>query len=173
MSAEGMIADAQGIQPPSLTVEADQKFFQAECERADVLVHGRHSGEGGTHFFERRRLILTRQIPALAPAPDNPMALLWNPAGASLDQAWDELGFSGGSLLVVGGTDGFGLFLELGYDAFHLTRAAKAHLPGGRPVFPGVPGRTPEDLLAAQGLKPDATRVLDASDEVTLVTWAR
>ena len=140
---------------------------------ADVLVPGRYSGEGGPHYFERRRLIMTRQIPALAPDPDNPMALLWNPAGASLDKAWAELGFSGGLLTVIGGTEGFGHFLERGYDAFHLTRAAHAHLPGGRPVFPGVPERTPEDLLAAHGLKPGPTEVLDASDGVTLVTWTR
>jgi dihydrofolate reductase len=173
VSAEGMIADAQGIQPPSLKLEADQKFFQAECARADVLVHGRHSSEGGPHFLERRRLILTRQVPALAPDPDNPMALLWNPAGASLDQAWDELGFSGGLLTVIGGTEGFGLFLELGYDAFYLTRAAHARLPGGRPVFPGIPARTPEELLTAHGLKPEPVRVLDASEGVTLATWTR
>jgi dihydrofolate reductase len=173
VSVEGMIADAQGIQPDSLKLEADQKFFQAECERADVLLHGRYSGEGGPHFPERRRIVLTRQIPSLGPDPDNPMALLWNPAGASLDEAWDALGFSGGLLTVIGGTDGFGLFLEIGYTAFHLSRAAHASLPGGRPVFPGVPARTPEELLAAHGLKPGATRVLDASDGLSVTTWAR
>jgi hypothetical protein len=173
VSVEGMIADAQGVQPPSLMIEADQKFFHAECERADVLVHGRNSGEGGPHFLERRRLILTRQIPALAPDPANPMALLWNPGGATLDEAWAELGFSGGHLAVIGGTDGFGLFLDIGYDAFHLTRAARARLPGGRPVFPGVPTRTPDELLSLHGLKPGATRVLDALEEVTLTSWTR
>ncbi len=173
VSVEGMIADSHGVQPPSLRLEADQKFFREQCDRADVLVHGQNSSEGGPHYLERRRLILTRQIPALSPDPDNPMATLWNPAGASLDQAWEELGFSGGLLTVIGGTEGFGLFLNLGYDVFHLSRAAYAHLPGGRPVFPGVPARTPEELLAAHGLKPGPTRVLDASDGVTLVTWTR
>ena len=173
VSVEGMIADAQGIQPPSLKLEADQQFFRAECARADVLAHGRYSSEGGPHFDGRRRLVLTRQIPALAPDPANPKGLLWNPAGASLDQAWEALGLSGGLLIVTGGTDGFGLFLTLGYDVFHLTRAAHARLPGGRPVFPGVPARTPEELLAAHGLKPGATRVLDASEGVKLVSWTR
>ena len=173
VSVEGMIADAQGIQPPSLKPKADQTFFRAECARADALAHGRHSSEGGPDFDGRRRLILTRRIPALAPDPGNPKAVLWNPAGASLDRAWEGLGLSGGLLVVTGGTDGFGLFLELGYDVFHLTRAARASLPGGRPVFPGVPARTPEDVLAAHGMKPGATRVLDASEGVTLVTWSR
>jgi hypothetical protein len=173
VSADGMIADSEGIQPDSLKLEADQKFLQEQCDRADVLVHGRFSGEGGPHFFERRRLILTRGIPSLVPDPDNPMATLWNPLGATLDQAWESLGFDGGLLTVIGGTEGFGYFLELGYDAFHLSRAAQARLPGGRPVFPGVPLRTPEELLAAHGLKPGPTRVLDASQGLTIVTWTR
>ena len=173
VSVEGMIADAQGVQPPSLKPEADQSFFRAQCARADALVHGRYSSEGGAHFEGRRRLVLTRRIPTLKPDPTNPKAMLWNPAGASLDAAWEALGLSGGLLIVTGGTDGFGLFLKLGYDAFHLTRAARASLPGGRPVFPGVPARTPESLLAGRGLKPSATRVLDAEGGVTLVSWTR
>ena len=38
---------------------------------------------------------------------------------------------------MVGGTDVFGLFLSIGYDAFFLSRAL-ASVPRGRPVFPGV-----------------------------------
>jgi hypothetical protein len=74
-------------------------------------------------------------------------------------------------LAVIGGTETFGLFLDIGYDAFHLTRANRARLPGGRPVFPGVPARTPEDLLAGHGLKPGPPRILDPDADVTLVTW--
>ncbi len=43
------------------------------------------------------------------------------------------LGAPGGSLAVIGGTGVFGLFLEIGYDSFHLSRARR--LPGGR-LFP-------------------------------------
>ena len=68
------------------------------------------------------------------------MAVLWNPAGATLGaRPGSALGLSGGSLAVIGGTEPFGLFLDLGYDAFHLSRASRAQLPGGRPVFPGIP----------------------------------
>ena len=100
-------------------------------------------------------------------------AVHWNPAGATLEQAWEALGLSGGLLAVIGGTDPFGLFLEIGYDAFHLSRASHARLPGGRPVFPGVPARTPEALLAQHGLKPDPVRVLDDKAGLTMVTWRR
>jgi dihydrofolate reductase len=171
VSADGMIADAHGIQPDALKLEADQRFFHATLDAATALVHGRHSSEGGPNFGRRRRLILTRTLPGIARDPQNDKAVLWNPSGATLDEAWAALGLSGGFLAVIGGGEPFGLFLESGYNAFHLSRAAHAQLPGGRPVFPGVPAHTPEALLAQHGLKPEPTRVLDASAGLTLVTW--
>jgi dihydrofolate reductase len=173
VSADGMIADANGLQPEALKLEADQRFFHAMLDAATALAHGRNSGEGGPHMARRRRLILTRTVPALAPDPRASNAVLWNPSGASLDQAWAALGLSGGLLAVIGGTEPFGLFLDMGYDAFHLTRAGKAHLPGGRPVFPGIPPLTPEQLLERHGLTPGAIRVLDESNDLSLVTWQR
>ena len=173
VSADGMIADASGIQPDALKLEADQRFFHATLDRAAALVHGRHSAEGGPRMAGRRRLILTRRIGGVARDPDNALAVHWNPAGAPLEQAWDMLGLAGGLLAVIGGTDPFGLFLELGYDAFHLSRASHAQLPGGRPVLPGIPSQAPEELLARHGLKPDPMRVLDASAGLSLVTWQR
>jgi hypothetical protein len=173
VSTDGMIADTQGVQPPALKLEADQRFFHDHLDRAAVLVHGRHSGEGGDAGARRRRLILTHRIEALARDPRNGNAVLWNPAGASLAEACDMIGVAGGTLAVIGGTDAFGLFLELGYDAFHLSRAGRASLPGGRPVFPGIPPRTPEQLLSQSGLKPGAARVLDAAADLILTTWTR
>ena len=157
VSADGMIADAAGIQPDALKLEADQRFFHAKLDQATALAHGRNSGEGGQHMTRRRRLILTRKIAGLARDPLNAMAVHWNPAGASLDQAWEALGLSGGILAVIGGTEPFGLFLELGYDAFHLSHASRARLPGGRPVFPGIPPAAADALLARHGLKPGPT----------------
>jgi dihydrofolate reductase len=173
VSADGMIADARRVQPPSLIIDADQRYFRSHLDAAAALVHGRHSGEGGPDAAGRRRLILTRRIDRLAPDPRHPRAMLWNPASATLEQAWDALGLSGGLLAVIGGTEPFGLFLDHGYDAFHLTRAAHARLPGGRPVFPGIPPATPEDLLAQSGLKPGPMQVLDASAGLSVTVWRR
>jgi dihydrofolate reductase len=173
VSADGMIADTNGVQPDALKLEADQRFFFDSLDQATALAHGRHSGEGGPGFTRRRRLILTRRIADVARDPQNQNAVHWNPAGAPLDRAWELLGLSGGLLAVIGGTDVFGLFLERGYDAFHLSRADKAKLPSGRPVFPGIPPRTPDELLAQHGLKPDPPRVLDPVAALTLVTWRR
>jgi len=173
VSADGMIADARGIQPEALKLEADQRFFHARLDEATALAHGRNSSEGGPHMARRRRLILTRTVAGLARDLQNDKTVHWNPAGATLEQAWETLGLSGGSLHVIGGTVPFGLFLEMGYDTFHLSRASRTKLPDGRPVFPGVPGRTPEQLLEAHGLKPGASRVLDEGGGLTLVTWHR
>jgi dihydrofolate reductase len=169
ISADGMIADASGQQPPGLLVAADKDFFHRGLARAAAVAHGRLSHEGGA--AERRRLVLTRRIAALAPHPQYAGGLLWNPAGASLEQAWQALGAPDGMLAVIGGSETFGLFLELGFDAFHLTRANRVRLPGGRPVFPDVPAHSPEDLLAGHGLRASPPQTIDPQSDVTLVTW--
>jgi dihydrofolate reductase len=171
ISADGMLADAAGVMPASLKIEADQRFFHGSLDKADAVAHGRHSHEGGPNAPRRPRLIVTRRIPALARHPENPKAVLWNPAGASFEQAWKMLGVDGGTLAVIGGTEIFGIFLDIGYDAFHLTRADHARLPGGRPVFPEVPVATPEDVLRKRGYKPGPRQVLDQDKDVWLVTW--
>jgi dihydrofolate reductase len=168
-----MIADASGTMD-ALKIDADQKFFWASQDAAAAVAHGRHSAEGGPGAERRRRLILTRRIAALARDPQNSRALLWNPAGASFEAAWRALGAPDGALAVIGGTDVFGLFLEIGYDSFHLSRARNVRLPGGRPLFPKLQRDiTPKEMLARHGLKPGPEQVLDAAAGVTLVSWAR
>jgi dihydrofolate reductase len=173
VSSDGMIADANGHMPAAIHNDADQKYFQAALDQAKVVVHGRHSHEGGPRAAGRKRIVLTRRTAALAPDPSHPQSLLWNPAGASLDQALEASGVADGSIAIIGGTDVFSMFLPL-YDVFHLSRAAHATIPGGRPVFSEVGSHgTPEDVLARYGLKPGPRRDLDPSAEVTVVTWER
>lgn len=174
VSADGMLADSSRQIPKSMQIEADQKFFHGALDGAAVVVHGRHSHEGGPRAAHRHRLVMTRSIPALAPDPRHPKSLLWNPKGASLEQAWTELGAPEGMLAVIGGPDVYGHFLNVGYDAFHLSHAPHTRLPGGRPVFPEIgPDHTPDDVLTDHGLKPEATTMLDPAADVTLVTWRR
>jgi dihydrofolate reductase len=171
--SDGMIADARGEMPDSIRNEADQRFFQEALDHVAVVVHGRHSHEGGPRAARRKRLVLSRQIAALAPDPVHPNSLLWNPAGAALEQAVAALGAADGPVAVIGGTQVFSMFLPL-YDAFHLSRAAAAKIPGGRPVFEEVgPNATPEDVLARRGLKPGPRRDLDVAAGVSVVTWKR
>jgi dihydrofolate reductase len=173
VSADGMLADAKGEIPASIRNDADQRFFQEALDRAAGVVHGRHSDEGGPRAARRKRLILTRQIAAIAPDPAHANALLWNPLGASLEQALERLGVTEGTIAVIGGPAVFSLFLPL-YDAFHLSRAANAKIPGGLAVFTEVgPNATPEDVLTRRGFKPGARRDLDAAAGVSVVTWER
>jgi dihydrofolate reductase len=174
VSADGMIANADGIMPPELKVEADQQFFANELDRATLVVHGRDSYENQPNSPQRHRLILTRKVAATAPDPENPKALLWNPAGLPFEAAWTLLGPPNGGAAIIGGTGVFTLFLDIGYDAFHLSRVSKVKLPGGRPCFSQVRyGRIAEDVLAQFGLEPGPMRVLDAEAAATLVTWKR
>jgi dihydrofolate reductase len=172
VSQDGMLANAAGIMPDALKFDADQRFFARGLDGFEAVAHGRHSHEQQPHSHLRRRLILTRHIPAILPDPSNEKALLWNPAGASFEQAWEALGVPTGSLAVIGGTDVFGMFLPA-YDVFHLTRAPEVRLPGGRPVFPQVPARTPEDVLASSALVPGPPQVLDAQRGLAVVSWHR
>jgi dihydrofolate reductase len=173
VSADGMIADASGVMPPSIHNEADQHFFQDSLDHAAALIQGRHSNEGGPRAGQRKRLVVTRQIAAVAPDPDYPNALSWNPTGATLEQALAQLGVTDGIIAIIGGTEVFSMFLPR-YDAFHLSHAAHAKIPGGRPVFSAVgPHATPEDVLMQHGLKPAERRELDPAAGVSEVTWTR
>jgi hypothetical protein len=173
VSMDGMLANTAGIMPEELKNDADARFFSAGLDGAAAIVHGRHSHEGQPNSPRRRRLIVTRRVAATEPEPSNVNALLWNPKGASFENALRALGVHDGVVAVIGGTNVFGMFLDIGYDAFHLSRAGRVRLPGGRPVFPQVPARTPEKVLADHGLKPGARRVLDAASDVTLTNWTR
>jgi hypothetical protein len=172
VSEDGMLADAAGIMPEALMFEADQHFFEHGLDSVDVVVHGRHSQERQPRSHLRRRLIVTRQVPTIAADPSNERALLWNPAGASFEQALAAIGTPVASVAVIGGTGVFGMFLDR-FDLFHLTRVPGVRLPGGRPVFPDVPTRTPEDVLASHGMHNGPPQVLDATNGLALVTWQR
>ena len=173
-SADGMIADADGVMPDSLKNEADHQFLDRELDHVEALVHGRRSHEGQANSHQRRRLVLTRAIPGIVDHPELAKSMLWNPAGASLDDACKALGADGGVIAILGGTDVYDMFLEIGYDGFYLSRAGNARIPGGTPVFSAVrDGGTPEEILAAAGLEPGPTRVLDASQAVTVASWVR
>lgn len=171
ISREGMIAASDGSFPETLRIPADQKFYQDSVDRAAAVANGRHSSEGGPKEAARRRIVLTRRVERVVPDPENANAILWNPASAPFEEAWMKLNLEGGTLAVVGGTDVFGLFLNIGYDVFFLTRT-EVSMPHGRPVFPGV-GRnaTPEEVFAKHGMVLRETRVLDRATNTRLEEW--
>lgn len=172
VSADGMLAGADGVQPPGLLIEADQRFFDDRLDAADVVVHGRNSVENKRNSPSRKRITATRRIDSVERDPNNPNGVLWNPQTAPFEQAAKLLGFEAGSVAVIGGTALFDLFLDR-YSVFWLSTAPLTRLPGGVPVFSGVPDLTPGDILARHGLVLTDTRLLDPAHEVRLERWGR
>src|SRR3954468_21488204 len=172
VSADGMLANADRVMPDALKFKGDQQFFNAALDRADMIVHGRHSYEGQPNSPKRKRVIVTSATGALSPDPSNPNATLWNPAGASFEQACERAGVGAGTIAVIGGPMVFAMFLDR-YDTFWLSEAPHVRLPGGHACFPGVPERSPQQILAAHGLKPGEPEILDAAHDVSVTPWGR
>jgi dihydrofolate reductase len=172
VSADGMLADATHVMPDVLRFEGDKRFFTSALDRADLIVHGRHSYEDQPNSPQRKRVILTRSIAAVAADPSNPKATLWNPAGASFEAACEQAGVRSGTVAIIGGPDVFGMFMDR-YDTFWLSQAPLVRLPGGEPCFPGVPERSPQEILTAHGMKAGDARILDADHGVSVTPWRR
>jgi hypothetical protein len=172
VSAEGMLADARHVMPDSLKFKADADFFNAALDRCDLIVHGRNSHEGQPNSPRRKRIILTRTIERLAGDPSNPNATLWNPAGVPFEAACEAAGVSSGTIAIIGGPIVFGMFMDR-YDTFYLSQAPQVHLPDGEACFPGVPERTPQEVLAAHGLRASEPEMLDPEFGVSVTAWRR
>ena len=172
VSADGMLANADRVMPDELKFEGDKRFFTAALDRADLIVHGRRSYEDQPNSPRRKRIILTRTIDSIAPDPSNPRATLWNPAGASFETACDRAGVHSGTIAIIGGPEVFEMFMDR-YDTFWLSQAPRVRLPGGEPCFPGVPGHSPQEILAAHGFRAGESQMLDIADNVSVTPWRR
>jgi hypothetical protein len=167
-----MLANADRVMPDKLKFEGDQRFFTSGLDHADLIVHGRHSFEDQPNSPWRRRIVLTRTVDAVAPDPSNPMATLWNPAGAPFETACKAAGIRGGTVAIIGGPGVFGMFLDR-YDTFWLSQALRVRIPGGEPCLTGVPAQTPQQILAAHGLRAGTAQILDAANDVSVTPWRR
>jgi hypothetical protein len=172
VSADGMLANAAHVMPDALKFEGDKQFFTSALDRADLVVHGRHSYEDQPNSPRRKRIIVTRSVGAVAPDPSNPKATLWNPAGAPFEAACDFAGTNSGTAAIIGGPDVFGMFMDR-YDTFWLSQAMRVRLPGGEPCFPGVPRQSPQQILAGHGLAAGEARILDKANDVSVTPWRR
>ena len=172
VSADGMLADTSHVMPQTLKFEGDKRFFTAALDHADLVVHGRHSHEGQPNSPRRKRIVVTRKVDRLADDPTNPKATLWNPAGVSFEAACDRAGVHAGAVAVIGGPNVFDMFMDR-YDTFWLSHAPNVRLPGGEPVFSGVPQQTPQEILGQHGLTPGESRILDEANGVTVTPWRR
>jgi dihydrofolate reductase len=172
VSADGMLADASGVMPDTLKFPGDLAFFTAGLDRADLIVHGKHSFEDQPNSPKRKRIIVSRSIAAIGPDPENNKATLWNPAGASFEDACAHAGVHAGTVAIIGGPSVFEMFFDR-IDVFWLSQAPHVHLPGGEGCFPGVPERSPQDILSSHGLQASEVQILDTTHEVTVTAWRR
>jgi hypothetical protein len=171
VSADDRIADRDGRLPPALMNEADWAYFQAELDACDAIVIGRASHEAAPNARGRRRIIMSSTSKGLEERADgcwwNPSLLAWREAARRLSLEEARIGAPGGQTV-------FDYFLKNGLRAFHLSRAHRASLPGGRGVFAEVErGESAEAILRREGFRADAPRVIDAAAEVTLTVWRR
>ena len=172
VSGDGMLANADRVMPDGLKFEGDKKFFTDALDRADLIVHGRNSFEDQPNSPKRKRLVLTRHVDAIVPDPSNPKSTLWNPAGASFEDACARAGVASGTVAIIGGPYVFGMFMDR-YDTFWLSIAPRVRIPDGEPCFPGVPARSPQRVLAAHGLHAGEPQLIDAAHDVSVTPWQR
>jgi hypothetical protein len=169
VSDNDCIADASGRTPESLRNDADWAYFQAELNRSAVTVLGRLGHEANPNPKGRLRVILSSSSTGLERRPDG---WWWNPQALPWEQAIRTVLPEGGRVAVPGGRRVFDLFLAIGYDAFHLTRAEGTFIPEGVPLFSACREERPaEAILSGEGLRPEPRRVLDPAGPVTLTIW--
>lgn len=132
VSADDRIADPTGAKPPRLDHPEDWRRFQAALDRAEVVILGRRSHEAAPDPRGRKRLVLSRTVAGLERRDD---AWWWNPSGVELMEALGSVAPGGGIAAIPGGREVFDLFIDVGFDAFYLTRNTRVRLPGGVPVF--------------------------------------
>jgi hypothetical protein len=171
VSDDDCIADAGGSTPAVLRNDADWAYFQAQLDLSAVTVLGRLGHEANPNPKGRLRVVLSGSVPALERRSDG---WWWNPAGIAWEKAIATILPAGGRVAVPGGRRVFDLFLALGYDEFHLTRAEGVRVPGGIRVFSACEdGETAESVLARAGLAPATRTILDPAGSVSLTLWGR
>jgi hypothetical protein len=171
VSEDDRIADSSGRTPQSLRNEADWAYFQRELDRSDLVALGRLGHEANPNAKGRRRLVLSSTPRGLAQRDG---AWWWNPAAMSWPEVMARLLPNGGRVAVPGGQAVFDLFLAIGYEAFHLSRARGVLLAAGRGLFAACDrGLSAEAVLTGAGLSARETTLLDASADVALEIWRR
>jgi hypothetical protein len=169
VSADDRIADRSGVTPPALRNDRDWQRFQSALDRAAVTVLGRLGHEANPNARGRNRMVLSSAAKGIERRAD---AWWWNPAEVAVDNALAAAAPDGGIVAVPGGRRVFDLFLSVGFDVFHLSRATRVRIPDGIPLFTDVlAGRTAADILAAHGLVADATEILDPAVSVESTLW--
>ena len=169
VSDDDKIAGPDGLLPPSLRNEKDWDYYQRALARSDVIVFGHRSHELEPNVRGDTRLVISSGAAGLEQRADG---WWWNPARTSWANVAKELLPLGGRVAVPGGRGVFDLFLGIGFDAFHLSRAHGVTLPGGRAIFSACDaGLSAEAVLAKAGLRISERIALDPEHGVEMTIW--
>ena len=169
VSDDDRIAGKDGLMPPSLHNEKDWDYYQGALARADLIVFGRRSHELEPNVRGDLRLVVSRGTVGLEQRTD---AWWWAPALIGWPQVAKRLLPLGGDVAVPGGQPIFDLFLEIGFNAFHMSRAHGVTLPGGRAVFSACDaGLSADEVLARAGLRLSERIPLDPEHGVEMNVW--
>jgi len=169
VSADGMIAMADGSMPEGLRVDADWQTFQAALDKSVLVVLGRKGHAHHPNRGRRRRLVLTRSVNGLGADPSDPLAHLWNPAGMPLPALLTELQITGGDIAITGGQGVFDYFAPA-FTSFLLSEVHDLVMPNGITCFSDA---HPRQALAHFGLHPQSISPLERDGQVTATLWQR
>jgi hypothetical protein len=171
VSDDDKIAGADGLTPTSLRNEKDWELYQRAQEVANLVVFARRSHELEPNVHRSLRLVVSREAAGLEQRPDG---WWWDPRSTTWEEVAARILPSGGSVAVGGGQVVFDLFLMIGFDGFHLSRAHGVKLPGGRSVFSACDaGITAAAVLEQHGLGLSKTMPLDPAHNVEITIWRR
>src|SRR5580658_9231254 len=120
VSDDDRIAGPDGLIPASPRNEKDWGCFQRALASSDLVVLGHRSHELAPNVRGDQRLVISRGSATLEIHAN---VWWWNPARMSWMEVAKELLPRGGDVAVPGVQVVFDLFLKIGFDAFHLTRA--------------------------------------------------
>ena len=171
VSDDDRIAAADGLVPLSLHNAEDWYYYQNALANSDLTVFGHRSHQFEPNERGDQRLVVWSAPTGLLQRDD---AWWWNPSVMSWNDVATKLLPQGGRVAVPGGQGVFDLFLKIGYDAFHLSRAHGVKLPGGRAVFSACDkGLSAEAVLARAGLRVSEKVALDPQQGVDMTIWRR
>jgi hypothetical protein len=171
VSDDDKIAGADGLTPAALRNEKDWELYQRAQELADLVVFARRSHELEPNIHGTPRLVVSREAAGLEQRPDS---WWWDPRRTTWEEVAARLLPTGGVVAVGGGQVVFDLFLAIGFDGFHLSRAHGVTLPGGRSVFSASDaGVSAATMLERHGLKLSERIALDPVHGVEMTVWRR
>jgi hypothetical protein len=172
VSDDDKIAGADGMTPASLRNEKDWELYQRAQELANVVVFARRSHELEPNIHGSLRLVVSRE--AAAGLEQRRDGWWWDPRRTSWEEVAARLLPKGGLVAVGGGQVVFDLFLMIGFDGFHLSRAHGVLFPGGRSVFSACDaGVSAATVLEQHGLKLSERIPLDLAHGVEMTVWRR